>query len=73
MSDRRPSPSVPARLIAGSLLAAPFVGLLWVGGYAHDEPRLFGIPCFYWYQLLWIPASAVLTGLAYLILSGRSQ
>lgn len=28
-------------------------------------PVLFGIPFFYWYQLLWIPLSAVLLYIVY--------
>jgi len=35
------------------LLAVPFVALLWVPFYNSVEPRLFGIPFFYWYQLAW--------------------
>ena len=34
-------------------LAVPFVCLLWVPLYNRIEPSLFGIPFFYWYQMLW--------------------
>lgn len=51
--------------VAGILLAAPFVALLWVSSYAKDEPRLLGFPFFYWYQFLWVIISAVLTLVAY--------
>jgi hypothetical protein len=37
------------------LLIPPYVALLWVGSYDFGAPSLFGIPFFYWYQLLWIP------------------
>ncbi|WP_020392598.1 DUF3311 domain-containing protein [Kribbella catacumbae] len=37
-----------------SLLLLPVVGLVWVPSYARDEPRLFDVPFFYWYQLVWI-------------------
>lgn len=42
------------------LLLLPFIAMLWVGFYNRTEPRLWGIPFFYWYQLLWIPIGAVL-------------
>jgi hypothetical protein len=54
-----------ARGAAVACLAAPLVGLLWVPWYASAEPRLLGTPFFYWYQLAWIPGSAVLMALAY--------
>ena len=47
------------------LLLLPYIGLLWVPFYNHVEPRLFGFPFFYWYQLLWVPISALLTWMVY--------
>jgi hypothetical protein len=38
---------------------------LWVPLYNRVEPRLLGIPFFYWFQFAWIAVSAVLTALAY--------
>jgi hypothetical protein len=35
------------------LLALPLAALLWVPLYDRIEPTLFGIPFFYWYQMLW--------------------
>jgi hypothetical protein len=59
----------PTRRSGGSwlwlLLLIPYVGLLWVPFYNHVEPRLFGFPFFYWYQLMWVPISALLTWLVY--------
>jgi hypothetical protein len=64
-----PTGRSPARLVAAAAcLAAPFVGLLWVPWYARDEPRLVGMPFFYWYLFAWVPASAVLMFAAYLLL-----
>jgi hypothetical protein len=48
------------------LLLAPFVAVLWVPFYNSVEPQIAGIPFFYWYQLLWIPLSAILTFFVYL-------
>jgi hypothetical protein len=47
------------------LLLLPYIGLLWVPFYNFGDPTLFGFPFFYWYQLAWVPASALLTWLAY--------
>ena len=42
------------------LLLLPFVGLLWVPFYNDLLPPLLGFPFFYWYQLLWVPITALL-------------
>ena len=39
--------------VTGILLVAIIVPLL-VPTYDQKEPRLFGFPFFYWYQLLWV-------------------
>ncbi|MET7935209.1 DUF3311 domain-containing protein [Streptomyces sp. NPDC005322] len=72
MSDTSASPGrrpviTPTRVVAGLCLIAPFIGMLWVGSYAKVEPALMGIPFFYWYQMLWVPISAALTSVAYVL------
>jgi hypothetical protein len=47
------------------LLLIPFLGVLFPWIYNTDSPELFGIPFFYWYQMAWVPVSAVLTILVY--------
>jgi hypothetical protein len=47
------------------LLALPFAGLLYPPLYAKHDPELLGFPFFYWYQLAWVPVTAVLTFLVY--------
>ena len=47
------------------LLAAPFVGLLYPPLYSRHDPELFGFPFFYWYQLAWVPVTALLTVIVY--------
>ena len=49
----------------GWLLLAPFVGLLWVPFYNSADPKLWGFPFFYWYQLAWVPLTVVLTLIVY--------
>jgi hypothetical protein len=47
------------------LLLIPFVGTLWVPFYDSAEPRIGGVPYFYWYQFLWIGIGAAITALVY--------
>ena len=44
-------------------LVLPYIGTLWVPFYAKLTPPLFGIPFFYWYQILWIVLGSLITGL----------
>jgi uncharacterized BrkB/YihY/UPF0761 family membrane protein len=55
----------PAYWISGVLLAFSVVVPLLVSTYAKDEPRLWGFPFFYWYQLLWVFISAILVSICY--------
>jgi hypothetical protein len=43
------------------LLALPLLGVLIPPIYNTADPRLIGIPFFYWYQMLWIPISVACT------------
>jgi hypothetical protein len=75
------SPDVPTRgparpgpyLIAGVLLAIAVVVPLFVPGYSFKEPRLAGIPFFYWYQMAWIPVTAGLIGISYWLVSKEDR
>lgn len=55
----------PLRVVIGLCLFAPFVAMLWVGSYAKTDPAFIGIPFFYWYQMLWVLLSTVLTVIAH--------
>ncbi|MFE0171595.1 DUF3311 domain-containing protein [Streptomyces sp. NPDC059002] len=55
----------PVRVVIALCLVAPFVAMLWVSSYAKVEPTFIGIPFFYWYQMLWVLISTVLTMIAY--------
>jgi len=61
----------PARtgllVVAGILVAAPIVALMWVSSYAKAEHRLGGFPFFIWYQLLWVFLTSACTYAAYRI------
>ena len=47
------------------LFVVQFVVILWPPLYNKAEPALMGIPFFYWFQLLWVLISAVLTAVVY--------
>jgi hypothetical protein len=47
------------------LLLIPFVGVLIPPLYNSEDPKLIGIPFFYWYQLAWVPLSVVVTTIVY--------
>jgi hypothetical protein len=66
----RPVPAVtPERVLAGLALLVPIVAMLWVSSYDKTDPAVAGVPFFYWYQLLWVPVSAVFTVAAYLLIT----
>jgi Protein of unknown function (DUF3311) len=47
------------------LLLVPLVGTLIPPLYNVEDPTLIGIPFFYWYQLLWVPLSVLVTLMVY--------
>lgn len=47
------------------VLIVPFIATLWVPFYAGADPKLGGVPFFYWYQFLWVILSAALTAVVY--------
>ena len=44
----------PTKYVVAGLLLVGIVVPLLVCTYDQIEPRLFGFPFFYWYQLLWV-------------------
>ncbi len=48
------------------LLILPVLAVLWVPLFNRAEPAAFGVPFFYWYQLLWIVLCTVCIGVVYL-------
>jgi hypothetical protein len=47
------------------LLIIPFIVMLWPPFYNYREPAFIGIPFFYWFQLLWVIITAILTAIVY--------
>ena len=65
----KPGPYV----ISGILLLIAIVVPLFVPAYAFDEPRLAGMPFFYWYQMAWIPVTAALVGISYWLVTKEDR
>jgi hypothetical protein len=62
--------SAAQRTIAGRrwwylLFLVQFVAVLWPPFYNRIEPVWLGLPFFYWYQLLWVAISALVTAVVY--------
>lgn len=49
------------------LLLIPFIAVLFPQFYDSATPVFGGMPYFYWYQLLWIVLSGVVTGIVFLV------
>jgi hypothetical protein len=47
------------------LLLIPLFGTLIPPIYNTRDPELLGIPFFYWYQMVWIPISVLITMIVY--------
>jgi len=60
-----PRPQLKSRSWLLLLLAIPFIVLLWPPFYNFQDPTLIGIPFFYWFQLLWIIITAIITAVVY--------
>ncbi|MGO4692271.1 DUF3311 domain-containing protein [Glaciibacter sp. 2TAF33] len=65
----RPLPYV----ISGILLVAGIVLPLIVPIYARHDPDLFGMPFFYWYQILWIFIEAFVLWIVYIIVTREDK
>jgi hypothetical protein len=65
VNRQRPQPTPLARTVVYLLFAVCAIVALWVPLYNRAEPALFGVPFFYWFQLLWIVVTAIATAIAY--------
>jgi Protein of unknown function (DUF3311) len=73
-----PPPRTSARnplalVIAGVLLLAAVIASFWVPLYARSTPKLGAFPFFYWYQLILVPAVAIVSWVAYLLVRSDSD
>jgi hypothetical protein len=58
--------------IAAILLVVAVVASFWVPLYARSTPKLGAFPFFYWYQLILVPAVAIVSWIAYLLVRADS-
>ena len=66
--SKPPRLPVGAAIAVGILLAIPLVALAAVPTFSHETPKLWGWPFFYWYQVMWVLITPVLTYSAYLVI-----
>jgi hypothetical protein len=67
----RPGKSQATWGVVTILLAIAIGGTLWVPIYARSLPKLGPFPFFYWYQFIWVPVSAVLCWICYVLLKTK--
>lgn len=67
-SGRPPRMSTAATVTAAVLLLIPCAALAAVPLYSRTTPVLWGFPFFYWYQMLWVLITPVLTYAAYVVI-----
>jgi uncharacterized protein DUF3311 len=48
------------------LFLVQFVAVLWPPFFNRIDPAWLGLPFFYWYQMLWVLLSALITAVVYL-------
>jgi hypothetical protein len=53
------------------LLTIAILGTLWIPLYARTTPELGPFPFFYWFQLIWVPLTATMCRISYLLLRTR--
>jgi hypothetical protein len=47
------------------LFLLPFFGVFFPWVYNTPDPELIGVPFFYWYQMLWVLLTVILTVIVY--------
>jgi len=72
MTDHTPPGKGPL-VAAGVLLTIAIVVPLLVWTYADNDPELWGIPFFFWYQFLLVIVSVILTSIAYWLVIGHER
>jgi hypothetical protein len=58
----------PTKILVSLILLVAIVVPLLVSTYDQVNPRLFGFPFFYWYQLAWVFLAAGCCSLAFVLL-----
>jgi hypothetical protein len=58
----------PTKIVVGLILLAAIIVPLLVSTYDQVNPRLFGFPFFYWYQLAWVFIAAACCSICFYLL-----
>jgi hypothetical protein len=58
----------PTKIVVSGILLVAIVVPLLVSTYDRPDPKLWGFPFFYWYQLAWVFICAALCWLSFLLL-----
>jgi hypothetical protein len=58
----------PTKIVVSLILLFAIVVPLLVSTYDQVEPRLFGFPFFYWYQLAWVFLAALCCSVSFYLL-----
>jgi Protein of unknown function (DUF3311) len=67
-TDRRTRLPVATQVAVAVLLLIPCVALAAVPLYSRETPKLWGWPFFYWFQMLWVIITPVVTYTAYVLI-----
>jgi hypothetical protein len=60
---------IATKVAVAVLLIIPCAALAAVPMYSRETPKLWGWPFFYWFQVLWVLITPVLTYAAYVLIS----
>jgi hypothetical protein len=63
----------PTKYVVAAILLFAIIVPLLVSTYDQVNPRLFGFPFFYWYQLAWVFLAAGCCSVSYLLLKRESD
>ncbi len=73
MSTQTTPPGKGPLYAAGVCLTIAIILPLMVWTYAKTDPKLWGIPFFFWYQFLLVFVSVALTSVSYRLVIGHEQ
>ncbi|MEO6472193.1 MAG: DUF3311 domain-containing protein [Aeromicrobium sp.] len=73
MSTEKTPPGKGPLVAAGACLTIAIVLPLLVWTYAKSDPKLWGIPFFFWYQFALVVVSVVLTSVSYRLVIGHER
>jgi hypothetical protein len=61
------------KIVAAILILIPVVAYLALPLYNIRNPEAFGLPFFYWYQIIWLPISGIMFYIAAVLIDRKSD